>query len=503
MTGAKWAVEGRTGAPRVMLGQSSMPTVRPSTGSARAWLAYPILVALFAFMGPYSLHPAAATGDDAAVGASAAAAASGVEEGTHTRQAAVVVLAAFAALTLSATRRRRRLAASEPYDPANPTSGPYQAITIGNAGPLSSATARLFRSSARTVVAPGSLMLVMLLTAYVGLASISVTWADDSVLAAKRAIVFLVLAFTGYALAQAWSLRDVVFFSIFANAASLILGIGGALARGDFQPFALDYRFVGFGNPNLHGIEAACLVIAAAVALCITRDRRLLLVGLLVFGVGMLLLTKSRTALVAVLLAGAVAGTFVVRRNRLALLVVAAAVLVFAVVVFVPQTVTRAQNAALLGRSAESDNPATLSGRTLLWEDLLDFASARPWLGYGFDSFWTPAHIAEVSVRRGWVITQSHSGYIEALLNVGWVGGSLLVLVLAGGVVTAIRRYRRVQTPLAMFAVAMLVWYMTNMLAEAIPEAHFSTLLVMIILAHLALRSAAPDDRLPERANVA
>jgi hypothetical protein len=84
MTGAKWAVEGRTGAPRVMLGQSSMPTVRPSTGSARAWLAYPILVALFAFMGPYSLHPAAATGDDAAVGASAAAAASGVEEGTHT-----------------------------------------------------------------------------------------------------------------------------------------------------------------------------------------------------------------------------------------------------------------------------------------------------------------------------------------------------------------------------------------------------------------------------------
>jgi exopolysaccharide production protein ExoQ len=502
MTGVKWEVESRTGTRRpVVLGQSSVPTVRPSTAAARAWLAYPILVLLFAFMGPYSLHPAAATGeDDNAVGASAAAAASGVEEGTRTRQAAVVILAGFAALTLSAARRRRKLAASDASDLA---AGLHPALGNGTRGALSPATMRILRSTARGVATPGSLVLLLLLSAYVGLASISVTWADDSVLAAKRAVVFLVLAFTGYALAQAWSLRDVVFFSIFANGASLLLGIGGALARGDFQPLAPDYRFVGFGNPNLHGIEAACLIIAAAVALCITRERRLLLVGVLVFGVGMLLLTKSRTALLAVLLAGGVAGVFVVRRNRLALLAVAAAALVFAVVVFAPQTVTRAHDAALLGRSAESDNPATLSGRTLLWEDLLYFASARPWLGYGFDSFWTPAHIAEISLRRGWVITQSHSGYIEALLNVGWVGGSLLVLVLVGGLVTAIRRYRRVRTPLAMFAVAMLVWYMTNMLAEAIPEAHFSTLLIMIVLAHLALRRAAPDDRPAEAAVVA
>lgn len=493
MTGVKWAVESGAGTQRpVVLGQSSRPTVRPSTATARAWLAYPILVVLFAFMGPYALHPSAATGDDAAVGASAAAAASGVEEGTHTRQAAVILLAGFAALTLSAARRRRRLAASTP---AGPTSGPYNAIANGNAGSLSAATVRLLRSTGRAVATPGSVVLLLLLTAYVGLASVSVTWAADPVLAAKRAVVFLVLAFTGYALAQSWSLRDVVFFSIFANGASLILGIFGALARGDFTPLAGDYRFVGFGNPNLHGIEAACLIIAVAVALCITRERRLLLMALLVFGVGMLLLTKSRTALLAVILAGVVAGVFVLRRSRLALLVVAAAALVFSVVVFAPETVTRAQNAALLGRSAQSDNPATLSGRTLLWEDLLYFASARPYLGYGFDSFWSPAHIAEISLRRGWVITQSHSGYIEALLNVGWVGGSLLVLVLVGGLATAIRRYRRVRTPLAMFAVAMLVWYMTNMLAEAIPEAHFSTLLVMIILAHLALRTAAPDDR--------
>jgi exopolysaccharide production protein ExoQ len=491
MTVLKWPDQTGEARVPVTLGRSGAPTTRLATHAGRAWLAYPILMLLFAFMGPYSLHPAAATGEDNAVGASAAAAASGVEEGTHTRQAAVVLLAGFAALTLSAARRRRRTAGlAAPHLLGNA----YGGVSAAAYGHLSAATSRLARAAPGARATVGSPMLLALLMAYVGLASASVMWADDTALAAKRAVVFLILAFTAYAFAQAWSLREVLYFSIVATATSLILGIGGALVRGDLQPFAPDYRFVGFANPNLHGIEAACLVIASGVALRVTEGRRAQLTALMVFGMGMLLLTKSRTALVAVILAGVVVALLSVPRRRLGLMAIAAVALVFAVVVFLPDTVTHAHNAALLGRSAENDNPATLSGRTLLWEDLLHFAAARPLLGYGFDSFWTPAHIAEVSIRRGWVITQSHSGYIEALLNVGWIGAGLLVLVLIAGLATSIRRYLRVRTALALFAVAMLVWYMTNMLAEAIPEAHFSTLLMMLILAHLALRNAAPDD---------
>ncbi len=491
MTGAKWTVDRTAGATRPLVLEPSGAQPRGSSRAARAWLAYPILVLLFAFMGPYSLHPAAATGDDAAVGASAAAAASGVQEGTRTRQAAVVLLAGFAALTLSAARRRRRQA-TVAWARSDIAPGVIAPPWMGQ---ISTPVLRLLRSTPGAVPpSRGSRVLLLVLIAYTGLATVSVMWADDAALAAKRAVVFLVLAFTAYALAQAWSLRELLYFSIFASTTSLVLGIGGALARGDLQPFASDYRFVGFANPNLHGIEAACLVIATATALRMGRGHRLLLAGLLVFGLGMLLLTKSRTALVAVMLVGAVAGTFTVKRHRLVVMGIGVIALIFAVVVFLPDTVTHAHSAALLGRSAQSDDPATLSGRTLLWEDLLYFASARPWLGYGFDSFWTPQHIAEVSLRRGWVITQSHSGYIETLLNVGWVGASLFVLVLFGGLITAIKRYRHARTALALFVVAMMIWYMTNLLAEAIPEAHFSTLLIMVLLAHLALRTAAPDD---------
>jgi O-antigen ligase len=499
MTGAKWTIQdtvptGASGvsgtASSVALGSETRTS--GSSYAARAWLAFPILALLFAFMGPYSLHPAAATGEDATVGASAAAAASGVQEGARTRQAAVILLAGFAALTLSAARRRRHLAAlawaGQSNIPSNVIAPPWM-------GQISTPVLRLLRSVPGALPPRrGSRALLVLLIAYTVLAAASVMWADDVVLAAKRAVVFLVFVFTAFALAQAWSLRELIYFAIFASTMSLALGIGGALVRGDLQPLASEYRFAGFANPNLHGIEAACLIIAAAAALRLGRERRVLLSGLLLFGIGMLLLTKSRTALVALLLAGAVAGLLVVKRHRLIVMMVGAIALVFAVAVFLPDTVTHAHNAALLGRSAQSDNPSTLSGRTLLWEDLLHFASARPWLGYGFDSFWTPVHIAEVSLRRGWVITQSHSGYIEALLNVGRIGASLLVMLLFGGFLAALTRYRRTHTALALFAVAMLIWYMTNLLAEAIPEAHFSTLIVMVLLAHLALRTAAPDD---------
>jgi hypothetical protein len=46
----------------------------------------------------------------------------------------------------------------------------------------------------------------------------------------------------------------------------------------------------------------------------------------------------------------------------------------------------------------------------------------------------------------------------------------------------------------ALFAVAMLMWYVVNTLPEALPESHVSTFIIMLLLAHFGLRSAAPDD---------
>jgi exopolysaccharide production protein ExoQ len=465
MTVPKWAGAG-TAHLSPTLGQSgSHPwMVRPI--AVRSWLVYPVLIVIFALMGPYSLHPAAAeAGGNQGVAAASAATAEGVQSGSAMRRVAILALAAVAAMSLSRARRSRSF--------ADHTSRAVDAA----AGPAR----------------PRGILPVLLIT-YVALAGGSLLWAADPGITGRRAVVFLIIAFAAYCFAQAWTLRDLLYFSLCANATSLILGLGGALARGQFHPLEAGYRFSGFANPNLHGIEAACLIIACAGAIRL-GGRRGPLYALMLFATAILLLSRSRTAVAALVLAAGFCGALAIRRSRLIAVGLAVAGIAFAAVVFAgPDILSGAHHAILLGRSAAAEDPTTLSGRTLLWADLLDYAGDHPWLGYGFDSFWTPDHIAEISVKRGWVITQAHSGYLETLLATGIIGLTILTATLFSGLRAAIRRFRATHTTVVLFAVAMFVWYMVNMLLEALPESHVSTFVIMILLAHFALRSAASDD---------
>jgi len=465
VTAPKWAGVGL--APPSTLGQSGAHPWMTRPITVRPWLVYPVLIVLFALMGPYSLHPTSAdAGTDRGGGVAAASAvtAEGVSTGSPLRRFSILALAVVAALCLSMARRSRAFNVHE---------------------------ARLRDGAAAALPPRGILPWLLLL--YVGLAGGSFFWAVDPGITGKRAIVFLIIAFAAFAFSQAWTLRDLLYFSLFANATSLILGLFGSIARGQFHPLAPGWRFVGFANPNLHGIEAACLIIACAAAIRL-GGRRVPLQALMLFGVAILLLSRSRTAVASLILAGAFCGALAIRRNRLIAAAVVLAAVAFAAVVFAPDVLSGAHHAVLLGRSADAEDPSTLSGRTLLWADLLDFAADHPWLGYGFDSFWTPDHIATISVRRGWVITQAHSGYLEALLSTGIVGLTILTVTLFTGLRAAVRRYRATHTTVALFAVAMFTWYVTNMIPEALPESLVSTFVIMILLAHFAIRSAAPDD---------
>ena len=46
----------------------------------------------------------------------------------------------------------------------------------------------------------------------------------------------------------------------------------------------------------------------------------------------------------------------------------------------------------LLGRAEDAE---TLSGRSLIWPEVLSFAKERLWFGYGYESFWTAGRIDE------------------------------------------------------------------------------------------------------------
>jgi exopolysaccharide production protein ExoQ len=75
---------------------------------------------------------------------------------------------------------------------------------------------------------------------------------------------------------------------------------------------------------------------------------------------------------------------------------------------------------------------ATLTTRTLLWADVLQ-VPVDPLLGTGFESFWLGERAEALWTKYWWHPNQAHNGYLEVFLNSGWVGITLLGLVMVWG----------------------------------------------------------------------
>lgn len=63
-----------------------------------------------------------------------------------------------------------------------------------------------------------------------------------------------------------------------------------------------------------------------------------------------------------------------------------------------------------------------LTGRSDVWKALVPVAMSRPILGHGFEGFWT------TSAREAFDISGAHNGFLDILLNLGFVGLGLYTL---------------------------------------------------------------------------
>jgi len=79
-----------------------------------------------------------------------------------------------------------------------------------------------------------------------------------------------------------------------------------------------------------------------------------------------------------------------------------------------------------------------LSGREDIWAAAIA-AAGNPIIGTGFESFWNTnaSKVARTLVSKGFLnmpdLVSAHNGYIEVYLDLGWVGVSLITLILISG----------------------------------------------------------------------
>jgi exopolysaccharide production protein ExoQ len=77
-------------------------------------------------------------------------------------------------------------------------------------------------------------------------------------------------------------------------------------------------------------------------------------------------------------------------------------------------------------------NP-TLTGRTEVWHVLLPLAE-NPVVGTGYESFWLGERLLKIGrLTDSAGIQEAHNGYLEIYLNLGWVGITLLAIVVLTG----------------------------------------------------------------------
>jgi exopolysaccharide production protein ExoQ len=335
-------------------------------------------------------------------------------------------------------------------------------------------------------------------------AALSLFWAADSALAFRRLVLFGIVVSAVIAALRHLSLRDIILFLTLSSFAYALIGIAAELVHETFRPLSGSYRFFGTVGPNRQGMNLAVLVLGAVCLSKMRIERRQLFMIVAIVGFGLLILTRSRTAAGATLVAlAAFAGVRSSPLRLTAMLMSAGAVGLFALFLIQNRVLSTPWQVILMGR-AEGMNEitTTLSGRTQLWEYLWTFVVERPVLGYGFNSFMSPNRAGDMPALVAWGVGEAHSLYLEILLGTGFVGLSLFLVILVGSIGRAIRWVPRFRDPAFAFLVAYLVFVAVNGLLTAItmyPDPKFVGLLVFgYVLLRDPERELAEEGLVPD-----
>jgi exopolysaccharide production protein ExoQ len=100
----------------------------------------------------------------------------------------------------------------------------------------------------------------------------------------------------------------------------------------------------------------------------------------------------------------------------------------------------------------------TITGRTPLWEAVWVMILQRPWLGYGYNSFWLgwQSYSSFVWEFVQWTPPHAHNGFLDLWLDLGFLGVAVFTISLLFAFLKAIRITRRNKRSEFLFPIAYL-----------------------------------------------
>lgn len=233
---------------------------------------------------------------------------------------------------------------------------------------------------------------------------------------------------------------------------------------------ALALSFLVLERGRLRWTDGAWLVVLLMM-LVLARSTTSLLLTIMVVGVTVLVFWASRGGIW-----GAVAG------------LVSAVGLAAGVIFFVG-----------IGMEAFFDligKDSSLTGRTFIWDGVWAIIATRPLLGHGYAAFWleNARSVRILTELVAWELPNAHSGYLEVLLQLGWVGMALVSVMGATTLALALRALLRGQVGLGLWALLVLaVVCIMNRTESLLLNPDFPMLFWLLTLVALGGGRRAPD----------
>lgn len=344
---------------------------------------------------------------------------------------------------------------------------------------------------------PVKLVVAYPIILFVGWAYTSVFWSADHPQTLKRLIVFSAMLVTVLAVLRRYDIRKIAQIALIAAGLTMAVGMvnEARILLTDRPPLGL-WRFGGTMHPNHAGLNAIIVMLSSLYLWRSSKARGCLLIFAIGFAV--LILTKSRTALMSGVTATAAFWLLSAPASRvlsmgLALAWLGAGALWLSSMQLLPDF----SGAVSMGRQDVSKTDVKqLTGRTDIWHFAIVQGARDPnrmWTGYGFETFWTPQNALGVSQYVKFKISEGHNAYLDWFLELGIVGAGLYGLILLTGIVRWTTAARVLQSPAAALAAATLLGALVHGLAESsIGDANLPTFFVYAALAGASL--LRPDE---------
>ncbi|MFW5662028.1 MAG: O-antigen ligase family protein [Oceanicaulis sp.] len=265
-----------------------------------------------------------------------------------------------------------------------------------------------------------------------GWAIASFTWSIDPGVTVRRGIGVVMTAVLGLYLAARYDWRDLIRL---LAAAFAILAFGSLIAGAAFPAFGVmsevhpgAWKGLWWEKNTLGAVMAwGSLSFCAAAAAAKSAAERRVWIGFVGLGVLLVLLSTSKTALLATLIGvGGPAAIALARRGfGFAALAIFAGVLgaasLLGVLIVGPGVILEA-----LGRDA------TLTGRTEIWAVLVRQIADAPLTGYGYGAFWEVEDGPVFWVRQAtaWPVPTAHNAWLETALAIGVPGAVFAALTM-------------------------------------------------------------------------